>query len=82
LLNAAGVLAADPRDIPMLCLGGGLDQSVFHRAGQDGTVADLLGADFDIIAGASHCLMLDAHWRESAEAILGWMRRVGAIAGP
>ena len=82
LLNAAGTPPIGSPSIPTLCLGGSLDQSVFHQAGQDETIAKLLGADFDIIRGSGHGLMLDTQWPDSAATILGWLRRLGAIEGP
>lgn len=82
LLNAAGVFSVDTPAIPMLCVGGSLDRSVFHRAGQDEAIAAGLGAELRVIAGASHCLMLDAQWQESAGAIMEWLRRIGAVDGP
>jgi len=72
----AGLPHASP-SIPMLCLSGTFDHSVFHKAGQDEDVATALGADFAVIEGGSHCFMLDGQWRKSAAAILGWLPRAG-----
>jgi pimeloyl-ACP methyl ester carboxylesterase len=75
LLNATGTLSAEPPAIPMLCLSGSLDNSVFHTPEQDEATAKTLGAELQVIARGSHCLMIDDTWQDSARAILGWLHR-------
>jgi predicted alpha/beta hydrolase family esterase len=39
--------------------------------------ARMLGAEFRMLDGLGHALMLDARWERAAEALLGWIEERG-----
>ena len=41
------------------------------------STARLLGAEYRIVDGVGHALMLDARWERAAEALLGWLEEQG-----
>lgn len=41
------------------------------------SAARLLGAEYRLLEGLGHALMLDARWERAAEALLGWIEEQG-----
>lgn len=41
------------------------------------STASLLSADYRLLDGLGHALMLDAHWERAAEALFGWIEESG-----
>ena len=61
------------RGVPLLVLGADLDY--FVRPSAIRRVAEGYGAESKVLPGLGHGMMLDAGWREAAEAILEWLER-------
>ncbi len=61
------------RGVPLLVLGGGRDY--FIRPSAIRRIADAYGAESRILPGVAHDMMLDAGWRQVAEAMLEWLER-------
>ena len=61
------------RGVPMLVLGGGGDY--FIRPSAIRRTADAYDAESRILPGVAHDMMLDAGWRQAAEAMLEWLER-------
>ena len=61
------------RGVPLLVLGAGLDY--FVRPSAIRRIAEGYGAEAKVLPGLGHGMMLDAGWREAAEAILEWLER-------
>ena len=61
------------RGVPLLVLGGGGDY--FIRPSAIRRIADAYGAESRILPGVAHDMMLDAGWRQAAEAMLEWLER-------
>jgi pimeloyl-ACP methyl ester carboxylesterase len=60
---------------PTLVLGAERDSLIGHGEAQ--TTARLLGAEYRLLAGLGHAIMLDEGWESAAEAILGWLEEKG-----
>jgi non-heme chloroperoxidase len=60
---------------PTLVLGAERDSLIGHGEAQ--TTARLLGAEYRLLAGLGHAIMLDQGWESAAEAILGWLEEKG-----
>ena len=56
---------------PTLVLGAEKDSLIAHREAE--TTARLLGAEYRLLEGMGHAIMLDEPWEAAAEAILGWL---------
>ena len=61
------------RGASLLVLGGGLDY--FIRPPAIRRTADAYDAECTILPGVAHDMMLDAGWRQAAEAMLEWLER-------
>ena len=61
------------RGVPLLVLGGGRDY--FIRPSAIRRTAEAYDAECTSLPGVAHDLMLDAGWRQAAEAMLEWLRR-------
>ena len=61
------------RGASLLVLGGGLDY--FIRPPAIRRTAEAYGAECTILPGIAHDMMLDAGWRQAAEAMLEWLER-------
>ncbi len=61
------------RGIPLLVLGGGRDY--FIRPPAIRRTAEAYGAELKILPDLPHGMMLDAGWRQAAEAVLEWLQR-------
>ena len=61
------------RGVPLLVLGGGRDY--FIRPSAIRRIAEAYGAEAMILPGVAHDMMLDAGWRQAAEAMLEWLER-------
>lgn len=61
----------NPRDIPVLVLGGEQDSSV-TRSAVEGT-ARSYGTTAEMFPGMPHAMMLDRDWEQVARRILGWL---------
>ena len=61
------------RGVPLLVLGGGRDY--FIRPSAIRRTADAYDAESRILPGVAHDMMLDAGWRQAAEAMLEWLQR-------
>ena len=61
------------RGVSLLVLGGGRDY--FIRPSAIRRIAEAYGAKCAILPGVAHDLMLDAGWRQAAEAMLEWLQR-------
>ena len=61
------------RGASLLVLGGGLDY--FIRPSAIRRTAEAYGAECTILPGVAHDMMLDAGWRQAAEAMLEWLQR-------
>jgi pimeloyl-ACP methyl ester carboxylesterase len=60
---------------PTLVIGAGRD--ALFSAGEAGTTARLLGAEYALLPDIGHAVMLDAGWEEAASAIADWLGRRG-----
>ena len=61
------------RGASLLVLGGSLDY--FIRPPAIRRTAEAYGAECTILPGVAHDMMLDARWRQAAEAMLEWLQR-------
>ena len=61
------------RGVPLLVLGGGRDY--FIRPPAIRRTAEACDAECTILPGVAHDMMLDAGWRQAAEAMLEWLQR-------
>ena len=61
------------RGVPLLVLGGGGDY--FIRPSAIRRIAGAYDAESRILPGVAHDMMLDAGWRDAAEAMLEWLQR-------
>ncbi len=61
------------RGVPLLVLGGGRDY--FIRPSAIRRTADAYDGEWKVLPGVAHDLMLDAGWRDAAEAMLEWLQR-------
>ena len=61
------------RGTSLLVLGGGLDY--FIRPPAIRRTAEAYDAEWRVLPGVAHDLMLDAGWRQAAEAMLEWLER-------
>ena len=61
------------RGVAMLVLGGGRDYCI--RPSAIRRTADAYDAESRILPGVAHDMMLDAGWRQAAEAMLEWLQR-------
>ncbi len=66
---------------PSLCLSARKDDRLHHPPGQDEKVAKFYGADFQVLANAGHCFMLDDSWEQAAASIVDWLRQ-NKLAAP
>ena len=67
------------RGVPLLVLGGGRDY--FIRPSAIRRTAEAYDAECTILPGVAHDMMLDAGWRQAAEAMLEWLQRtLGGLA--
>jgi len=57
--------------VPTLVLGAEKDSLIAHREAE--ASARLLGAEYRLLAGIGHAIMLDESWESAAAAILGWL---------
>ena len=60
-------------------LGGGRDY--FIRPSAIRRTAEAYGAECTILPGLAHDMMLDARWRQAAEAMLEWLGRALELRG-
>jgi pimeloyl-ACP methyl ester carboxylesterase len=60
---------------PTLVLGAEKDNLIAH--GEARATASMIGADYRLLAGLGHAIMLDEGWESAAEAILGWLGEKG-----
>lgn len=60
---------------PTLVLGAEMDSLIGH--GETQATARLIGAEYRLLAGLGHAIMLDEGWEAAAEAILGWLEEQG-----
>ena len=67
------------RGVPLLVLGGGGDY--FIRPSAIRRTAEAYGAECTILPGLAHDMMLDARWRQAAEAMLEWLGRALELRG-
>jgi pimeloyl-ACP methyl ester carboxylesterase len=58
-------------DCPILALG--VEQDLLVPPGYVRALADLSGADFHLVAGRGHNLLLEPKWRETAGLISEWL---------
>ncbi len=65
---------------PLLLLAAGRD-ALFPVAAQAAS-ARALGADFEVVPGSGHDIMLDVAWREGARLVLDWLARAGSSRAP
>ncbi|HEX2649672.1 MAG TPA: alpha/beta hydrolase [Burkholderiales bacterium] len=61
--------------VPTLVLGAERDSLIAHREAE--ASARLLGAEYRLLAGIGHAIMLDEPWESAAAAILGWLQEKG-----
>ena len=61
------------RGVPLLVLGGGRDY--FIRPPAIRRTAEAYDAEWKVLPGVAHDMMLDAGWRQAAEAMLEWLQR-------
>lgn len=61
--------------VPTLVLGAEKDNLIAHREAE--TTARLLGAEYRLLSGIGHAIMLDEGWESAAAAILGWLEEKG-----
>ena len=61
------------RGVSLLVLGGGRDY--FIRPSAIRRTAEAYDAEWKVLPGVAHDLMLDASWRQAAEAVLEWLQR-------
>jgi len=61
--------------VPTLVLGAEKDSLIAHAEAQ--ATARLLGADYRLLRGLGHAVMLDEGWESAAGAILGWLQAKG-----
>ncbi len=66
------------RRTPILILAGGGDRLIPESALR--RTANLYGAELALVPDTAHDIMLEANWREAAEAMLGWLNRT--LASP
>src|SRR5262249_54037308 len=61
--------------VPTLVLGAEKDSLIAHREAE--ASARLLHAEYRLLAGIGHAIMLDEPWESAAAAILGWLEEKG-----
>ena len=61
------------RGVPLLVLGAARDY--FIRPSAIRRIADAYDAEWKVLPGVAHDMMLDAGWRQAAEAMLEWLQR-------
>lgn len=52
------------------------DEDTFFRADHIEKTATAYKADYLVMTNTSHAIMLDSHWRHSANAIGAWLNEV------
>lgn len=62
--------------VPLLVIGGSADY--FVRPDATRRIAAAYDAEVKILPGVAHCMILDARWRDAAEALLEWLERLPA----
>ena len=65
----------NPFDIPMLALSA--DEDTFFRPAHIRKTAIAYKADYINMKKTGHTMMIDVHWRKSAEAINHWLEEKG-----
>ena len=58
--------------VPTLVLGAEKDNLIAHREAE--ATARILGAEYRLLAGIGHAIMLDEPWESAATAILDWLQ--------
>ena len=61
--------------VPTLVLGAEKDSLIAHREAE--ASARMLGAEYRLLRGIGHAIMLDEPWESAAEALLGWLEEKG-----
>ena len=61
--------------IPTLVLGAEMDNLIAHREAE--ATARIVGAEYRLLAGIGHAIMLDEPWESAATAILEWLGAKG-----
>ena len=74
------VASASPIGVPAICVAAGRDDPERHPSGQDKAVGDFFGAEYHVLATASHCFMLTPDWQGSADLLASWYQRALRIA--
>ncbi|MFY0610039.1 MAG: alpha/beta hydrolase [Hyphomicrobiaceae bacterium] len=64
--------------MPALCISAGRDRGNLHPEGQDQATARFFGAEYHCLDTTPHCMMLASTWRDSAQLIADWYRRITA----